>query len=167
MKAKPTRRSFFGHAGAALTAPFAATIALAGEHDGRRYLVGRTTAREDIESIRALQLRFAQLAGRTGAGRVLEALFADPSRASVDEHVRSVVIDGDDAISISSDGMASAQVPCIVTTATPIEDCGTLAEMARLQGDGIVARSYRRVLETTYVKRGGMWKIDRVTYRSA
>jgi hypothetical protein len=158
-----TRRSFFCHAGAALAAPFAATAAFAGEH-GMPYAATRVAALEDAAAIRALQQRFARL---VGTGKTVAALFADPSRAALDTNVRSVIIDGDDAIELSSGGTATARAPCIVTTATPIENCGTLVEMARLQGDGIVARSERRMLETSYVKRGGVWKIDRVTYGSA
>jgi hypothetical protein len=166
MKGKPTRRSFFGGAGAALAAPFAATAAFAGQRDGADDAMRRLTALEDASAIRVLQLGFARLAGAREK-KACAALFADPAGAQLDAHVRSIVIDGDDSIEIRSDGTATARVPCIVTTATPIDDCGTLVEMARLQGDGIVARSDRRVLETALVKRDGIWKIDRVAYRSA
>ena len=46
----------------------------------------------------------------------------------------SNVPDGDDTIAIFTDGTATARLPCIVATASPIESCGTLVEMARLQG---------------------------------
>lgn len=157
---KPTRRSFFGAAGAAVAAPFAATVAFAGQRDGAGYVMGRRGALEDANAIRALAQRYARLAG-TGKQKALAALFADPAHASVAEHVRSIVVDGDDAIEIASDGTASARVPCIVTTATPIEDGGTLVEMARLQGDGFVKRTERRTLTSAFVKRDGTWKIER------
>jgi hypothetical protein len=48
-----------------------------------------------------------------------------------------------------------------VTTATPIESCGTLVEMARLQGDGVIKRAERQVLTSSFVKRDGAWKIER------
>ncbi|RPI62731.1 MAG: hypothetical protein EHM50_03440 [Lysobacterales bacterium] len=154
-----TRRSFFGHAGAALAAPLAATAAFAGELDGKRYIMGRRDTLDDVNAIRALQLTFARLVG-AGSGEGIAALFAEPARASVEEHVRSLVADGDDAITIFTDGTASARLPCTVTTATPIESCGTLVEMARLQGDGLVVRSERRVLVSAFVKRHGVWKFE-------
>jgi hypothetical protein len=154
-----TRRSFFGHAGAALAAPLAATAAFAGELDGKRYIVGRRDALDDINALRALQLTFARLVG-AGSGEAIAALFADPARASVEKHVRGVVVDGDDAIAIYTDGTATARVPCTVETATPIESCGTLVEMARLQGDGVVRRSERRALVSAFVKRGGVWRFE-------
>jgi hypothetical protein len=166
MNGKRTRRSFFGSAGAALAAPLAATVAFGGERGGKTFVVGRRELLEDMNAIRTLQLKFARLAG-AGKDKALVALFADAGCVSVDSHVRCVVVDGDDSIQVLSDGTATARVPCIVTTATPIEPCGTLVEMARLQGDGFITRSERRVLESSYVKRDGVWKIERVTYASA
>ena len=154
-----TRRSFFGHAGAALAAPFAATGAFAGELHGTRYIVGRRDAVDDVNAIRALQQRYARLVS-AGSSEAIAPLFTDPARASVEEHVRSVVVDGDDAIAIYTDGTATARVPCAVTTATPIESCGTLVEMARLQGDGLVVRSERRVLVSAFAKRDGVWRFE-------
>jgi hypothetical protein len=163
MSDKPTRRSFFRHAGAALAAPLAATAAFAGQHDGRGYILGRRDVIGDVNAIRVLQLRFAQLVGDRKA---IAALFADSCHASVGEHVRSAVIDGDDAIAITTDSTASARVPCIVTTATPIADSGTLVEMARLQGDGVVTRSERRTLASELVKRDGRWQFVTAEFQS-
>jgi hypothetical protein len=164
MNDKPTRRSFFGHAGAAIAAPLAATAAFAGERDGAGFLAGRLAALEDVNAIRALQQRYTRLVG-AGRAEAIAALFADPAGAALDGHVRGVVIDGDDTITIASDGTAAARVPCIVTTATPIESCGTLVEMARLQGDGFVSGSERRVLESRFVKRDGVWHFASVELR--
>jgi hypothetical protein len=163
MNGKPTRRSFFGGASAALAAPFAATVAFGGEEDGARDVMGRLAALEDANAIRALQLRFARLVGG-GRERAMATLFADPARASVDERLRSIVVNGDGTIEISSHGTAIARVPCLVTVATPIENCGTLVEMARLQGDGVVKRSEKRVLSSSLVKIDGAWKIERVEW---
>ena len=160
MNDKPTRRSFFGHAGAALAAPLAATAAFGGEHHGAPYVLGRRDALEDVNAIRVLQLTFARLVG-SGRGAI-ETLFADAAQATLGEHVRSLVIDGDDAITFSTDGTAIARVPCTVTTATPIADGGTLVEMARLQGDGVVKRHERRVLVSELVKRDGLWRFVNV-----
>lgn len=166
MNGKTTRRSFFGGAGAALAAPIASSAGFAGEGDGADRAAERLAAVEDLNAIRALEQRYARLVG-AGNGEAMAALFASPGSARLDEHLRSVVLDGDGAIALRGDGTATSHVPCIVTTATPIECCGTLVEMARLQGDGFVARCERRVLEGAYVKRGGAWKIERVAYRSA
>lgn len=165
MSGKPTRRAFFGGAGAALAAPFAATAAFAGELKGRAYVVGSLAAFDDANAIRVLQQRYARLAGAARRD-ALAALFADPARVSVDERVRSMIVDGDDSIEILRDGTARASVPCIVITATPIESCGTLVEMARLQGDGFVASRERRVLFGSFVKRNGVWKIDRMELKA-
>jgi hypothetical protein len=42
-------------------------------------------------------------------------------------------------------------------------DC-TLVEMARAQGEGVLRVALPGVLENTYVRRGGAWKILRVTH---
>jgi hypothetical protein len=138
-----TRRSFFVTAGATLAAPLAATAPLAGERDGAGYLAGRRSALEDVDAIRAL----------------LAALLAEPARLGLDAGTH-IAADRNDAIAIAADGIATARVPCTIETATPIESCGTLVEMARLQGDGVVRRSERRVLASTFVKRNGTWHIE-------
>ena len=165
MKDKPTRRSFFVHAGATLAAPFAATATFAGEHKGAGYVARQRAALDDLNAIRVLQQRYVRLAG-AGTAEAIAALFAVPARAAIETHLRSVVVDGDDTIAIASDGTATSRMPCIVTTATPIEGCGTLVEMARLQGDGFVARSERRVLASSFVKIDGLWKIERTEWIS-
>jgi hypothetical protein len=163
MSDKPTRRSFFGHAGAALATPLATTVAFVGQRDGAGYVFGRLDTIEDLNAIRVLQQRYARLVG-AGRGEALAALFADPALASVGEPVCNVVIDGDDAIELSSDGTATARVPCVVTTVTPIADDGTFAEMARLQGDGVIKRTEKRVLSSALVKLDGTWKLERVEW---
>jgi hypothetical protein len=162
MNGKPTRRSFFSRAGAALAAPFATTVAFAGERDGAGFVAGRLAELESVTAIRALLQRYARLAGG-GRKEAIAALFAVPAGASVDQHLRAIVIDGDDAIEVFTDGTATARLPCTVTTATPIERCGTLVEMARLQGDGFVVRSERRVLVGELVKRNGVWRFETAT----
>jgi len=158
MNRKTTRRSFFGRAGAALAAPFAATAAFAGEIEGRSFVAGGRAAFDDASAIRLLQHRYARLAS-TPDRAALAALFDDPAHVAVDQRVRSVLIDGDDRIEVSKNGTATARVPCTVTTLTPIEGSDTLVEMARLQGDGFVSSRARRVLRGAFVKRDGVWKI--------
>jgi hypothetical protein len=159
MSSKPTRRSFFGQASAALAAPLAATAALAGESRDGGDVAARLAALEDTNAIRALHQRYARLVtAGAGARAELTALFADPVRAVVAENVRSLTPDGEVAVTIAADGTATARVACTVETATPIEPCGTLVDMARLQGDGVLKRSEQRALESSFVKRDGVWQ---------
>jgi hypothetical protein len=51
-------------------------------------------------------------------------------------------------------------VPCTVDTATPIDGDETLVEMARLQGDGVIRGSERRVLAGTLVKHDSNWVLE-------
>jgi hypothetical protein len=145
MNGKPTRRSFFGHAGAALAAPLAAAAATA--PGGSDDLAARLAQLEDLDAIRAL----------------LPGLLANPAR--LDACVRRLAPDGADAtavaIAVPGDGTATAHVRCTAETATPIEGSGTLVEMARLQGDGFVVRSERRMLVGAFVKSAEGWTVTR------
>ncbi|HET7925650.1 MAG TPA: hypothetical protein VFL30_12170, partial [Rhodanobacteraceae bacterium] len=134
--------SFFGHAGAALAAPLAAVAGAA------------PSAGEDLAA------RLAALEASSAIRALLPALLADPMRLGLDASVRSLTADRDEAIAIASDGSATIRLACTVETATPIESCGTLVEMARLQGDGIVKRSERGVLTGTFVKKEETWKFQ-------
>ena len=141
MSSKPTRRSFLSGAGAALAAPLAAAPTLAAEpNDGA---AARLAALEDQSAIRA----------------ALAELLARPQQLALGGAVRSIAADRDEAIALAADGTATALVACTVETAEPIESCGTLVEMARLQGDGVVRRNERRMLITTFVKRNGSWHL--------
>ena len=141
MNSKPTRRSFFGAAGAAVAAPLAASAAFAA--DAGSDIAARLEALEDQNAIRAL----------------LSALLANPKRMALDASVRNLAAERGDTITVAADGTASARIDCTVETATPIESCGTLVEMARLQGDGLVVRRERRVLAGAFVKRDGVWEV--------
>jgi hypothetical protein len=165
MSSKPTRRTFFGQAGAALAAPLAATAAVAGEPDGGTDVAARLAALEDANALRTLQQRYVRLVNaRAQAG--LAALFAEPSLAMLDASIRHVAPDADDGLEIAADGTATTRVACTVVTATPIESCGTLVEMARLQGDGHVERSDRRVLASSFVKRDGTWQLVKAEFQA-
>ena len=142
MTSKPTRRSFFGHAGAALAAPLTVTTAAAAEPNDD--VAARLAALEDENAIRAL----------------LSELLLDPRRLELDTAVRSIAADRNETIAVAADGTATVLVACTVETATPIESCGTLVDMARLQGDGLLKRSERRMLTSTFVKRNGTWQIE-------
>jgi hypothetical protein len=147
MNGKPTRRSFFGGAGAALAAPFAATVAFGGERAGRSYVVGR---REMLEDVNAIRVQLHDYARRVNAG----------SHTGPAAGVRSITLDGDATIEVRADGTATARVPCTVDTATPIDGDETLVEMARLQGDGVIRGSERRVLAGTLVKHDSNWVLE-------
>lgn len=139
MNDQRTRRSFFG---AALAAPLAATAAVTAEPEDA--LAARLAELEDANAIRA----------------VLAALLAEPAQLQLDASVRRITADRDDTIAVAADGTATARVACTIETATPIESCGTLVEMARLQGDGVVKRNERRLLTSSFVKRNGTWHIE-------
>jgi hypothetical protein len=150
MKSTTTRRRFFGGA-AILAAPLAAGAAVAGERPSDD-LSARLAALEDANAIRAALQGYVR---RVNLG-------AEPPPAA---DVHGLVLDSDAAIDVA-DGTAKAEVPCTVETATPIEPCGTLVEMARLQGDGIVKCSERRVLVAQLVKRGEAWKVEHTELRA-
>ena len=118
-------------------------------HGERRRSRARLAALEDPNAIRALLQRYVRLVN-TGAHASCDC--SPTVRTAIDRSIRSLASDADVAIAVAADGTATARVACTVETATPIESCGTLVEMARLQGDGFVARSERRVLVSSFVK---------------
>lgn len=160
MNRKPTRRTFFKGAGAAIAAPvgIAAALASYGEGNGDRAAV--LAALDDSNAIRVALQRYVRTLS-AGAHAELSQLFADPARAAIDSSIRSVTTDADANVASIGNDRATARVACTVDTATPIEACGTLVEMARLQGDGYVTRSEKRVLMSSFVKIDGAWKIER------
>jgi hypothetical protein len=149
MNVNPTRRSFFGQASLALAAPMTA-LAAESQHDD---VTARVAALEDANAILALLHRYAQLVNDGGA--------APPA-----PEVRSMALDPDIGIEVGADGTAAAHAHCTLTTATPIEGCGTLVEMARLQGDGFVKRTERRVLHGRLVKQQGVWRLETAELRT-
>ena len=108
--------------------------------------------------------RYVRLVNK-GAYAELAELFAHAG-APVDRSVRAISPDADVGVSLADDGTATTRVACTVERATPIEGGGTLVEMARLQGDGFIARSERRVLASWFVKIDGVWKIERTEWLS-
>ena len=60
---------------------------------------------------------------------------------------------------------ATARLHVTVHSETAIDPDCTLVEMAKLQGEGVVRSSEPAVLENTYVRRDGVWRIQRVTNR--
>jgi hypothetical protein len=162
MNDKRTRRKFFIGAGATLAAPLGVTAVLAGYGEGNGERSALLAALDDSNAIRVVLQRYVRLVS-AGAPAELAELFADPARAAVDASIRSLAADADANIALA-DGTATARVPCTVDTATPIESGGTLVEMARLQGDGVVKSSEKRVLSSSLVKIDGAWKIERLEF---
>ena len=146
MKSKTTRRKFFGGA-AALAAPLAAGAAVTREPTSDD-LEARLQALEDANAIRAALQGYVR---RVNLG----------AEAPPGANVHGLTLDLDAAIEVVADGTtAKAEVPCTVETATPLEPCGTLVEMARLQGDGSVKCSEQRVLVAELSERGGVWTCE-------
>ena len=160
---RTTRRTFFSGV-AALTTPLTASAAVAA--GGRDDLGARLAALEDAKAIRELQQTYARLLN-AGERQQLAALFAEPARVRIDATVRNVVPDAlaTNEIAVEA-GTATARLPCAVETATPIDDTGTLTEMARLQGEGFIKRSERRVLVSSLVKRDGIWQFVKAEFQA-
>ena len=138
MNGSTTRRKFFGGA-AMLAAPLAAGAVAASDD-----VAARLAALEDANAIRATLRSWAQ---DVSTGKLAASI----------ANIRSLTLDSEPAIDVAANGTATARVPCIVETATPIDGNETLVEMARLQGDGVVRRVERHVLHGSFVKRDGSW----------
>ena len=147
MNGSTTRRRFFGSA-ALLAAPLAAGTAAASDD-----LAARLAALEDANAIRALLQDWAR---GVAAGKA----------AAPVANIHGFTLDADVAITVAANGTATASVPCVVETATPIDGNETLVEMARLQGDGVVRRVERRVLHGSFVKRDSSWHLASTELRA-
>ena len=165
------RRGFLWKASAALAAPLTvgaatATAHAAVEHDSLR---ARLAQLEDVNAIRELTRRYVRHVN-AGAHDEAAALFAEPARADM-RATRTLAADpfgGEDAIEIAASGAAAtARLHCSAEIETPIEPVTPLVAMARAQGGGAVRRMERGLLEGTYAKRGGAWKIERLTFRAS
>lgn len=169
--AQSTRRAFLKGAAvaaaplAAAAAP-AAAMAMNGEADDSRARLARM---EDIEAVRTLHRDFVK---QVNAGKPdkAAALFDDPAKAELEPGVTRLVPDdwaadpsGDETIALSDDRQsATLTAACAVSTETPIDSDCTLAQMARLQGDGVIRATDRRKLQARFVKRDGEWRIEAV-----
>jgi hypothetical protein len=164
-----TRRRFFTKAGVALTAPLAFASAGASgnrNEDDARAMKARLGELENANAIRELQRCYVKHVNG-GAREAVAALFANPARASFDENIRGLSTD-ELGVDVAVDGRtAVSKTSCTMSLETPIEPRCPLVDMARQQGGGVVRRSERCVLDTVYVKQNGVWKIERLAYRSA
>lgn len=163
-----TRRSFIRTAGAALSVPLASAAVAAPAAAGDDPLKARLARLEDLEQIRALHQAYAR---HVNAGRheAAAALFAEPAGAALDADVRSIAPDPSgeqDVIEIAPDReTATAVLHCMVQVERAIGPSCPLVDMARQQGGGIIRRTARAVLENVYVRRDGVWQIQRVSSR--
>jgi hypothetical protein len=162
-----TRRRFFLQAGAALSAPLAASAAFAAAGGDRVAddSAARLAALEAANAIRTLQQTYARLVN-AGAYEQAAQLFSVPASAPIDRRVRKLTADRFGANDVIEVGVgastATARIECSVETEMEIGPTCTLVEMARLQGEGTLRAVERRVLEGAYVKQAGVWKIARL-----
>jgi|WetSurMetagenome_2_1015567.scaffolds.fasta_scaffold41109_3 hypothetical protein len=157
-----SRRSFL-KGGAIVAAPLA--VAASAAAMAQEPQAARLARLEDEAAIQ--KLHQAWLRGvNTGADEDVARLFADPRRASLEAAVRGVAPDhaaDPDRVEIAWDGLsASGRFHCAVEVETAIAPDCTAAQMARLQGGGLVRRTEPRLLKADYVKAGGAWAIARL-----
>ena len=76
-----------------------------------------------------------------------------------------VQLAGPEAVEIAADGRSAAgRYPCTVEIQTLLpQDC-TLAQMAHVQGGGVIRRAESRVLEVEYIKAKTAWAIAKVEF---
>jgi SnoaL-like domain len=164
------RRGFLRKASAALAAPLAVGAATLSAHGAgaRDAAQARLAQLEDENAIRELTQRYVRYLN-TGAHEEAAALFEQPANAAM-LSARALAADpagGEDAIGIAPSGTsANARLACTAMIETPIEPVTPLVAMARAQGGGVVRRSERGLLEASYVKRDGVWKVRRLTFRA-
>ena len=160
-----TRRRFFGHAGVALAVPLTATAASAVQPSAGDSSAARLAALEDANAIRALQREYVRLVN-AGAHADAARLFAELAAAPIDTSLRRLAADrfaAHDVIEVAADGAtATARLECTIETETALTDGYTLVEMLRVQGEGSLRSVEQRVLESSYLKLDGAWKIARL-----
>ena len=174
------RRGFLWKASAALAAPLAVGASTASAHAAgdRDASQPRPAQLEDLNAIRELTRRYVRHVN-AGAHDEAAALFADPAHSAAaagaapqsGTSIRTLAADplgGEDTIEIAAGGVAAtARMHCTAEIETPIEPVTPLVEMARAQGGGVLRRSQQGVLDIAYLKRAGIWQIERLGFRSA
>lgn len=159
-----TRRTFLQSAGSVLSVPL-----VVGGAGGAALVSGRPEESDDLTALRELHQAYAQSIN-AGNAEAVAALFVDPSAARIESSIRNVSADrfaSHETIRLARNGeTATVAIHCVVQTQTEIGPNCTLVEMARQQGDGVLRRSDARVLESSCVKRDGIWKLARAVFRS-
>jgi hypothetical protein len=159
-----TRRSFIAVAGTALSAPVAAAAATIPGRLESDPMQRRLAHLEDVNEIRALNHLYLRHAA-AGAHQEMAALFANPPQSPMGGHICGVSPSGfgeHDVVEVADDRQtATGRLHLTVHTETPLDPDSTLAQMAHAQGEGVVRVASPTVLEVTYVRHAGAWKILR------
>lgn len=155
------RRRFVRGAGAALVAPLAVGAAAAASRDGADdALHTRVQRLEAAAELRRLHLAYIDHVN-AGERAVAARLFANGATVGVDDVARltPALSELDAGIELSADGAtAYVRVRCTAEIATAVDSDCTLAQMARLQGEGVVVRAEACVLESTCTRHDGAWR---------
>jgi hypothetical protein len=129
---------------------------------GSRDLEAQLAHLQDLNEIRGLNQAYLQHVS-AGARDEMATLFADPRNATIDEGVRGISpsdFGERDEIEVAQDRQtATARLHVTAHTETAMDDDCTLVEMAKVQGEGMLRASGDVMLENTYVRRLGAWKI--------
>jgi len=162
-----SRRRFFFETGAALSAPLAIGTAWASAADDGAFASMRAGELGAIKAIRGLHQTLAEHI-RSRAADDIANLFLDRAGADNVAGIRRLApadFGEREVIELAADGdSARVEVPCEIEIESEIEAEGTLAEMARLQGDGVLRRREMRMLEADLVVHEGAWKFRRLRF---
>jgi len=153
-----TRRSFL-KAGALIATPIAAGGSSAALADGG--LKARLTELEDAAALRRLHQAWLR---QVNAG-VVDAV------AKLAGPVSGIVAEADpeaQSIRVAADGQrATGRFACSVETETELEADCTFAQMARLQGTGIVRSIAPQTLKVDYLRTPDGWAVARAELSAA
>lgn len=165
-----SRRRFFAKAGAALSAPLAVgATSLAGAGTER----SRASTAEQTDDIRRIGELVQNLAHHLNAGdrRRLDDLFVDATAIDGLHQVRSLSPARFDSIGADKVDLAGhsamLRLPCSVALESDLDVEGTLADMARLQGNALSRRTEQRLLTAELVKDAAQWRFRRVALMDA
>ena len=163
------RRRFVWKAGTALAAP--AAIAAPAENaaalSDAAALKTRLALFEQQNAIRAVLRAYVRHVNGAEDGAQLSSVCVNPAAVRL-PGVRTLTPDphaADDVIEVAENGLtATARLQYAAETERPIEPACPLVEMARAQGGGVLRQGERGVLEGSFVKVNGAWKIATVAF---
>lgn len=154
-----TRRNFL-KAGAIVSAPLAMPVAALASDSSKTRLVHL----EDERALRDLHQTWLRSVN-TGAVNPKDLALGVPA---TDGPIRRIApsLDGPpDDITIAANGaVATGRFSCTVGFEKPLARNCTAAQMAYLQGGGVVRRTENRVVVADYAKADGIWSIARVRF---
>ncbi len=163
--ATSSRRSFL-KGGAVAAAPLAAAIRVGAMAESEHK--ARAQRLQDEGEIRALHQAWLR---KLATGQDASVLFADATTAKLPRTVRGVAADhagAADRIEVTADGLrASGRFAALVDLETELPRDTTLAQMAHVQGEGVVRASERWMLHASYLKANGAWAIARLELHQA